>query len=121
MDNEGYSLLHIGAGWGGHLAVLQWLVEQDRSLLQKGDKYGRTPLHCAALGGNLDVAQWLVALDPSLLQKYTTDGGTPLHSAATQGHLAVIQWLVAQDRSLLQKDIENWEYSFAFSGLLWQA
>ena len=103
LDRDDQSLLLIGAGWGGHLPVLQWLVEQDRSLLRKSGHGGWTPLHQAAQFGHLAVVQWLVETDDSLLQKTGLRGQTPLYTAAFAGHLPIVQWLVAQDKSLLKK------------------
>ena len=55
------SLLYIAAGYGGgHLPVLQWLAEKDRTLLQKTRNDGATCLAAASYRGYLPVVQWLV-------------------------------------------------------------
>ena len=106
-DIRDRSLLHIAAGWGSHLLVIQWLVGQKSSFLLKTSKVGWTCLHHAALEGHLEVVQWLVAQERSLLLKTENDGSTCLHLAAQGGHLEVVQWLVAQEHSLLLKTMND--------------
>jgi ankyrin repeat protein len=51
----------IAAAYGGRLADVKRLVQQDNCDPDKPDAYkGSTALHWACRGGRLDVAQWLV-------------------------------------------------------------
>lgn len=118
QDQRQRSLAFICAGWGGNLEILDWLIKQDRQLLQIVDNEGAFPIHAAAAKGYLPAIQWLYNFErptgvfalvaSSPLHKIDKSGKTALHVAAEKGHLSVVQWLVEQDRGLLtMKDIKN--------------
>jgi Ankyrin repeats (3 copies)/Ankyrin repeats (many copies) len=115
-EDYGLTDLHIAAGWGGHTEVLEWLVQQDPSLLRTTHYYGRHagepyrihPLHYAAGFGRLDAVRWFLNKDRSLLKTVSNvkEGYynfTPLDLAVDFGHLEVVQLLIRQDRSLLKQ------------------
>lgn len=87
---------------GGHLSVLQWLL-QDAGAADDAsacDDLGSTPLAAACEHGHLHIAVWLLkhirsqrgglALDARAAR---LDGSTPMMLACRNGHLHVAQWL----------------------------
>ena len=112
--------LFVTAGWsvddamlaaaeGGHLAVMEYLVEQGANLDLEATAdygYGATLLYYAALGGSLAVMEYLVEQGASL--EATDDyGATLLHYAAWGGSLVVVEYLVEQGASLEATDAND--------------
>ncbi|WCR53196.1 MAG: Actin-binding protein [Wolbachia endosymbiont of Ctenocephalides orientis wCori] len=65
---------------------MDFLISKDDNAHHSKDKYGRTPLHLAALRGHLDVVKSLIekGADAKAEDKH---GHTPIHLAAENGHL----------------------------------
>jgi len=82
-NGSGYNAL-TGAVTGGHVAVVQWLLEHgaDANYRYSG---GYSPLLTAASNGRLDIAKLLLAhgADP---QATTNDGKSPLSLAKERNH-----------------------------------
>lgn len=108
-DTHGAVLLHWAAG-GGHLAMVQYLVERRACTLdspQTGKRAfkGRTALHWAARHGHLSTVRYLLddaakhdvdgVLMKKRLEAATADGTTAFCWAAWQGHLNVMKLLFA--------------------------
>jgi ankyrin repeat protein len=76
-----------------HLSKLQELLSEDRSRLEKRDRYQRTPLHSAARYGALSAARFLLdqGADPNVEDE---SGNTPLHLASLFRHDEIIGLLV---------------------------
>jgi ankyrin repeat protein/type II secretory pathway component GspD/PulD (secretin)/beta-lactamase regulating signal transducer with metallopeptidase domain len=78
-------------------------------LLNKGadinakNKWGQTPLYCAAGRGSKDVVELLLAKGANVNAK-DDSGNTPLHLAAEQGQNAVVEFLIAKGAHVNEKD-----------------
>ena len=132
-DKHGALMVHWAAG-GGHLCILQYLLETvqcDATSTQLGQRayLGRTALHWAARNGHDAVVQYLLEryLDRdssrdsnchtmrSFIDAETADGTTPFCWAAWQGHLSVMQLLC---RYGCRVDAVN---HFGCNAILWAA
>lgn len=83
-----YTVLSLAvyfAAQEGHLACIQWLVEQAGADPQLASTDGMTPLHAAAQTGRLNVTYWLVRSANCSISCRTSDGATPVHFAAAKG------------------------------------
>ncbi len=91
------------AAENGHLAVLQWIKENNLSLPnQNGANW-------AARNGHLAVLQWMKENSLSLPNQ------DEANYAAYNGHLAVLQWMKENDLPLPHRDGANWA---AYNGRL---
>ena len=91
-DENQRSCLHCAA-WNGHLAVVQYLVEQGADKEAK-DNAGDTALHLAAYAGELAVVQYLVEQGADKEAK-NKQGNKPLDDARSQHQSAVVSYLEA--------------------------
>ena len=78
-----------------HLELANWLVQQDRTLLQKTTIDGEKALHSSAKFADIELAKWLVQQDHSLVQKKTKKGKTALDIAkgSSMGTKKIAEWL----------------------------
>ncbi|KAM7488356.1 hypothetical protein LguiB_025840 [Lonicera macranthoides] len=74
------------------------LLKWNKCLAKGADKYGWTPLHCAAYLGHVKSAKQLLDSDSSLayLTAENYHNSTPLHLAASQGHIKVMEELMSR-------------------------
>ena len=95
----------LEATWGGHTAVVDWLLDQPGIMLEDRDKGGMTPLLVAAWRGHLDVAQHLLQRGALLTAKdemgrnalhNALEGGHALFNGGWSHHAAVVDWLLGQ-------------------------
>lgn len=85
------------AAGGGHLTVVQWLVN-NKADLTIVSKSRSNALHRAATTGHLDVVKFLLSC-PDLNEQVnmpTARGCTVLHYAARNKHLQMVRWLVEE-------------------------
>ncbi len=87
---DGFTALHTAATYG-HLAVVQYLVEQGASINAQGTN-GETALMWAALNGHLEIVEYLVGQGASLTAT-TTRGQTSKDLASGDDHTAVVTYL----------------------------
>ena len=83
----------FAASENGHLAIVQYLVEQGANK-DKADKHNQTPLFAAAEMGHLAVVQYLVEQGADK-QKADCDGVTPLQIALSVGRKEVAEYLLS--------------------------
>lgn len=86
----------------GHVAAVQWLVEQGVDILARDDQ-GRNAVHIAAVAGHLEVVKWF---RKHMGNSHSRDasGSTVIFWAVLGGHLDVIQWLWRNGSDLAEKD-----------------
>ncbi|CAM9986811.1 unnamed protein product, partial [Ectocarpus sp. 4 AP-2014] len=94
-----------------HLAVFQGKQEKARKLLQKGcpdvnrgDKFGQTPLHIACHREGLLGCLQLLAAHEANLKALDANGNTALHSAAGSGAAAAAKFLLGRGLSVADKN-----------------
>lgn len=98
--------LHAAAV-NGNKALLQRLLQGDeRSYLNRGDQFGRTPLVYSVLGDRLDCAELLLKAGAKV-GACDMDGRTPLHWAAYQGNLKCVKLLLSKGANWKVKDYKG--------------
>ncbi|KAI5462798.1 hypothetical protein BGZ63DRAFT_402159 [Mariannaea sp. PMI_226] len=83
--------LHL-AVQGGHMAVVEMLLESKAPTRYRSDYFFETALHCAARNGHLLITKRLLQQTP--VDVKDCDGETPLNRAALRGHLQVAECLL---------------------------
>eukprot|EP00911_Craspedida_sp_UC1_P000687 UC1_evm3s523 len=79
--------------YGGHLDLVQELVEVYGCSLKEVNNKGHSAIIQAACGGHREVVEWLLA-NGSALSERDYMGNTPLLFAAWGGHLDLVDWLL---------------------------
>lgn len=103
-DGQGNAAVH-GCAFAGHLAILQFLVEDcGADALSARNDLGCTPLWLAAGYGHVDVLKYLLGrieavsslvLSPAeIVMGENSTGDTPLLAAASRGHVEVCRLLL---------------------------
>ena len=87
--------IHIAAK-KGELKQVMKLLEKNPNLIEKKDKYSRTPLHGAGRYGCEEVAGYLLEENAQIGAK-DESGNTPLHLAAMYNHKDVLKRLLSEE------------------------
>lgn len=109
-----------GAIYGGHLDIVQWLLENDekskwRANPSKKNSEGLTALLIAAEQGHFAVVRWLLENGFSNSWERDPRGYTALLIAAERGHLTIQKWFLTNLR--LKKEEEGTEALFYYAQL----
>jgi len=106
--------IHIGdsplpvAALFGHLAAVQWLVQEGGASVKHHDSQGYTPLLRTAYSGELQTMQWLLSkAGGASIQERNKRDDTCLLMAASYGHLSMVQWLLSRDGGASIKERSN--------------
>lgn len=95
--------LHAAAVNGNKSLLQRLLQEEERSLINNGDQFGRTPLVYSVLGDRLDCAELLLKAGGNV-GSCDMDGRTPLHWAAYQGNVKCVKLLLSKGANWKVKD-----------------
>ncbi|XP_046377760.2 ankyrin repeat domain-containing protein 50-like isoform X1 [Haliotis rufescens] len=92
-DKRGKNILHV-ACLGGHVDMVECVLSEGAFDINCREKYGITPLMCAAFNGHRDVFAFLKGknADASLLSH---TGKNILHVACMGGHLGMVQHILS--------------------------
>ncbi|KAJ6803563.1 ankyrin repeat-containing protein ITN1-like [Iris pallida] len=101
-NRSGYDVLHVAAR-EGHLAIVQVLLNHDRTLSKTIGPSNATPLISAATRGHIDVVNELLARDSDLIELAKANGKNALHFAARQGHVEIVKALLNKDPQLARR------------------
>ena len=94
-DSEGWTPLQY-AVHGGHLRIVQYLVQECGGNIYDRDDVGHTPLHHGARDGQLEIVRYLVGDCGSSISDSDNSGWTPLHHAAGYGCIDIVEYLVEE-------------------------
>ncbi len=83
------------ASCGGHLDLVDWLINKGFSLVDV-DNDGNTALLFAAWGGHRSLMEYLLRLGSSLEEK-NHNGHSVFLSAANGGRADIVEWLLAKE------------------------
>src|SRR5687767_12324387 len=99
----------IKAAKKGDAALVSMLLQRDPSLKDARDKYGSTPLHCAAWKGHLDVVEVLLTAgaDVNAVNQNEHWGTTPLHAAAHANQDGIARLLIEHGADVNARDLHE--------------
>ncbi|KAF4528917.1 hypothetical protein B566_EDAN012617 [Ephemera danica] len=114
--------------------IIKILHERDRTLLNKQNKDGETPLHLACWNSNSDVLKQLLTFpecqqghndkikflldnDITLLNKRDKNGNTPLHMASKYGKSEAVEKLITYPGCQLHEVNNNGEFAIHIASL----
>ena len=95
LHTKGRSPLHNACD-GGHLELVEKLIDDYHCDPIARDDEGLTPLHVAALAGKEHVVKRLVGSYNCSVECRANNQNTPLHFAARRGHAHVVQVLLSE-------------------------
>jgi len=94
------------AAWGGHLSVIEFLVQNTKATLDEIDIVGNTPLLYAVFGGHRSVVEALVKAGRSL-REINAKAHSALLQAACGGHTELVAWLLDQGFDIGDSDTDG--------------
>lgn len=77
----------------GHYDIVKWLLDHTKQDLEKGDKFGRTPLILASRNGHLKILSLLIKYKANL-NTVDTSGNSALHYAGAYGFIECVEYLL---------------------------
>ena len=83
---------------------IDWLLEQEETSVNTGDRFGFTPLHLAAAYGHLNIVRKLIMAGADARATTWPDRYTPLHSAAERGQAHVVRYFMVERGLSLEAD-----------------
>lgn len=101
-------VIHL-ACFQGRLDIVQLLIEKDKTLLNRVDDYGQSPLIWAASGGHVDIVEYLVkeGADLDLQSNNLGAGYTALHWACNRSYNKIAEILINQGAQLNLEGTSN--------------
>ena len=101
-DDQGASPMHWAA-YGGHIHVLEYLLDDPGFSVNEKNRDNVTPLHWAASGGHRDAVDFLVSRGAEIDAR-DNDGRTPLFVAAAWGQTDVVDYLIQKGADINATD-----------------
>ena len=93
-DNDENIVIHYSS-IGGHLPIVQYLIEKQNVDINIKGWNGKTPLHLACLEGHHNIAEYLISKGANINAKDTI-GDYAIHYASKGGHLPIVQYFIEQ-------------------------
>eukprot|EP00054_Salpingoeca_dolichothecata_P031446 m.263528 g.263528 ORF g.263528 m.263528 type:complete len:758 (-) comp27011_c0_seq1:28-2301(-) len=94
------------ASWGGHLALVRYLIDECGASMDDKDVVGNSPLLYGVYGGHKHVVLEYVQRGRSLRERNNKNHSAILQ-AACGGHLELCEWLIQQGFSLAETDSDG--------------
>ena len=111
LDNDKQRYLIHYAASGGHLDIVEFMLEQDLDFANARDKDGETPLHCACTYGHLGLVQFFVNESEMFninLNARNKDGLTPFDVAFKFGYMRIVQFFLDESmKKCIDVNVEN--------------
>eukprot|EP01038_Epipyxis_sp_PR26KG_P013653 gene13653-18322_t len=104
-DGEGLTSLHYACEYN-QVPIIQLMVNKiskENLIIDARDRYGWTPLYCAAHHGNIDCVKLLLEIGADVHIK-NLSGKTALHAACARGKTSIVEILLIHGASLLEMD-----------------
>jgi ankyrin repeat protein len=99
-----YSLVLVNASNGGHVGVVEKILEVVGINVNVDGGDGCTPLYIASANGHLAILKVLIKAGGNVNQARTTDGLSPLYIASQKGHVALVKVLIDAGGNVNQAD-----------------
>lgn len=97
-DQTGRTFLHHASEkWRGNLDILELLINQDGTELNRKDHDEEAPIHIACRRGNTEVLKLLVQSGKCDINRQNNAKSTPLHIATKKHHGEIVQLLVSRE------------------------
>ncbi|XP_066936997.1 espin-like isoform X2 [Clytia hemisphaerica] len=105
-SREGFVAAHYAAA-GGHLPILQFLYERDKTSVTVRNEFDLTPLYVAAQEGQLDCLIWLNKYTRTVRYSTSVEKMNAALVAAQEGRLDCLRYLVRVERELVKAKDRN--------------
>ncbi|XP_011667498.1 ankyrin-1-like [Strongylocentrotus purpuratus] len=89
-----------GAAAGGHMEVMEYLIQQGSSVNEANAK-GWTPFNAAVQEGHIEAVKYLMTIRA---KQNRYDGMTPLYLAARLGHLDIVKFFISKGAGVNEED-----------------
>lgn len=94
---EGFTPLHHAVN-GGHLDIIEDLLEKNSTLRYTPTYAGHTGLHLAVIAGHLDIIDALEKKDPGFIELINSSSNSPLLPLACRyGHINTVLYLIEKE------------------------
>ncbi|OHT07635.1 hypothetical protein TRFO_24131 [Tritrichomonas foetus] len=93
VDEYGMTLLHYAAKYG-NFAVLNFLINENPSLINKKDLHQMTPLHYSVKHRHYETTKLLLDQNETLVNAKNSNGWTPLHFAVDTNNPEITKMLL---------------------------
>ena len=90
------------------LEIVKLLLQDQRTDVNKQDKYGSTPFHVACANGKIEVVKYMMQDQRIDVNKPDNYGWIPIWIASNRGHSLVVQAILQSGRNInLDAKYEN--------------
>ena len=107
MSQSQYSARLFDAICNENLISVKFCLQNGANINAKDSRFGRSPLHIAAVCRNLEIVKILIQNGANINAKNNHYGRSPLHYAALNGNLEIVKILIQNGAHLDIKDRDN--------------